>query len=52
MRNSIEGKAVTYGPMITYGGEADMSTGTLARLDEEVVQQQPEAREEMKSYGT
>ncbi|XP_045162357.1 cationic amino acid transporter 4-like isoform X2 [Mercenaria mercenaria] len=52
MRNSIEGKPITYGPMITYGGEADMSTGTLSRLDEEVVQQQPDVKEDTKTYGT
>lgn len=52
MHHSNEGRPVTYGPMVTYGGEADMSAGTLSRMDEEVVQQQPETKDEIKSYGT
>lgn len=51
MRNSIEGRPISYGPMVTYGGEADISTGTLSRLDEEVIQPQPERKDDVKTYG-
>ncbi|KAL4220803.1 hypothetical protein ACF0H5_019071 [Mactra antiquata] len=51
MWNSVEGRSNTYGPMVTYGGEADISTGTLSRLEEEVVQPQPPDRHyEPKTY--
>lgn len=32
--------------MVTYTGDADLSQGSLARLDEEVVHQQPQLNEE------
>lgn len=46
MWNSVEGRSVSYGPMVTYGGDADLSRGSLARLDEEVVHQQPPFKED------
>ncbi|WAR13678.1 CTR4-like protein [Mya arenaria] len=49
--NSVEGRSTNYGPMVTYEGEADISRGTLARLDEEVVQQQPINKDQQPTYG-
>lgn len=43
--NSVEGRSIKYGPMVTYTGDADLSQGSLARLDEEVVHQQPQLEE-------
>lgn len=51
MRHSAESRTSTYGQMINYSGEADMSTGTLARLDEEIVQQQPDDQLQPQTYG-
>ena len=45
MRHSKEGRSTSYGPMISYGGDADLSRGSLARLDEEGVHQQPPLKE-------
>ena len=46
IHHSNEGRSVSYGPMVTYAGEADISTGTLDRMSEEVVQQQPPRKDE------
>ncbi|KAH3818148.1 cationic amino acid transporter 4-like [Dreissena polymorpha] len=52
MRHSVEGRTGTsYGPMVTYGGEADLSRGTLEHLEEEVVQQQPVNKDPPPTYG-
>lgn len=46
MHNSREKSASSYGQMVMYGGEADISSNTITKLDEEVVHQQPERKNE------
>ena len=46
MHNSRERRAMSYDHMVSYEGEADISTNTMTKLDEEVVHQQPERKDE------
>lgn len=46
MHNSREKTSSSYDHMVTYEGEADISSNTLTKLDEELVHQQPQRKDE------
>ena len=46
IHHSHEGRSISYGPMVTYAGEADISGSTLDRMSEEIIQQQPPRKDE------
>ena len=45
MHYSREQGATSYGKMVTYEGDADISKDTIAKMDEELVHQQPERKD-------
>ena len=45
MHYSHEQEATSYGKMVTYEGDADISKDTIAKMDEELVHQQPERKD-------